>query len=157
MHRPKRTEPPHDAVARPWRDRASEKTERFVTVAHQQNFRLLIVIPHLLVIFTADTGRFIAPKRRMRRIGVVTVEVFRTDRFHLFADTKNFVLLLPGKISGKELQFGVVHLCAPHISMKKDRGTGNTTAISRKICRVRGAFPDFRIAVQNRPSGNLRR
>ncbi len=45
-----------------------EEAERLGAVAHQQVFRLLIMVEHHLVVFAADAGFLVAAEGRMRRI-----------------------------------------------------------------------------------------
>ncbi len=50
--------------------------QRFIRVADQQTFRLLVMLQHHLVGFTPDARLLITPKRRVRRIGVIAVSPY---------------------------------------------------------------------------------
>src|SRR6185312_11005477 len=58
--------------------RTSEEAKRLRAVADEHVFRLLIVIKHHLVIFTADTRLLVATERGMRRISVIAVRPHAT-------------------------------------------------------------------------------
>ena len=51
----------------------SEQPQRFIRIAHQQALGLLVMLKHHLMGFASDARLFVAAKRRMCRVSVITV------------------------------------------------------------------------------------
>ena len=88
------------------RPKVLEEAQRIDVVAHQQVFRLLIVIEHHLVRLTPHAGLLVPAKRGMRRIQVVAIgsHATRLDR----AAHAVGAVDVAGPQAGAEAELGVV-------------------------------------------------